>query len=42
VKKVLANSTLYARALDRPPVTLTERLGTILPRSPAAAVAKVE
>ena len=36
VKKVLANAMFYARALDRPAVSLTERLGRIAPRAPAS------
>ncbi|HEY1326059.1 MAG TPA: transglycosylase SLT domain-containing protein [Casimicrobiaceae bacterium] len=32
VKKVLANTVLYARALNLPYVSLTERLGTVTPR----------
>ncbi len=43
VKKVMANTMFYARALaprDAPYVSLTERLGTIRPRNPAAAVAR--
>ena len=41
VKKVLANSMLYAVALDRPYVALTQRLGTVTPRG-ADAVAITE
>jgi soluble lytic murein transglycosylase len=33
VKKVLANAVFYARALDRPDVSLTARLGTVTPRT---------
>ncbi|MGE5171854.1 MAG: transglycosylase SLT domain-containing protein [Rudaea sp.] len=32
VKRVLANAVLYTRALDRPYVPLTQRLGTVTPR----------
>ena len=32
VKRVLANTVLYTRALDRPYVPLTQRLGTVPPR----------
>jgi soluble lytic murein transglycosylase len=32
VKRVLANTMLYARALDRPYVPLTKRLGMVTPR----------
>ncbi|HEY7786902.1 MAG TPA: transglycosylase SLT domain-containing protein [Casimicrobiaceae bacterium] len=32
VKRVLANTMLYTRALDRPYVPLTQRLGTVTPR----------
>jgi peptidoglycan lytic transglycosylase len=32
VKKVLANSVLYARVLGLPPVSLTDRLGVVTPR----------
>jgi hypothetical protein len=32
VKKVLANSVLYARVLGLPAVSLTERLGVVTPR----------
>jgi soluble lytic murein transglycosylase len=32
VKKVLANTVLYARALNLPYVSLTDRLGTVTPR----------
>ncbi|HVO89657.1 MAG TPA: transglycosylase SLT domain-containing protein [Casimicrobiaceae bacterium] len=32
VKKVLANTMMYARALDRPYVSLTDRLGVVAPR----------
>ena len=37
VKKVLANAMLYTRALDRPYVPLSSRLGTVLPKGAAAA-----
>ena len=37
VKKVLANAMLYTRALDRPYVPLSSRLGTVLPKSAATA-----
>ena len=36
VKKVLANTMLYAQALGRPYVPLSTRLGTVLPRGSAA------
>jgi len=32
VKRVLANTMLYSRALDRPYVPLTQRLGVVTPR----------
>jgi soluble lytic murein transglycosylase len=32
VKRVLANTMLYTRALDRPYVPLTQRLGVVTPR----------
>jgi soluble lytic murein transglycosylase len=32
VKRVLANTMLYTRALDRPYVALTQRLGVVTPR----------
>jgi soluble lytic murein transglycosylase len=32
VKRVLANAMLYTRALDRPYVPLTKRLGVVAPR----------
>jgi soluble lytic murein transglycosylase len=32
VKKVLANSVLYARVLGLPHVSLTDRLGVVTPR----------
>jgi soluble lytic murein transglycosylase len=41
VKKVLANAMFYNQALSRPPQTLTERLGTVTPRSPGAADAAI-
>ncbi|MEO5786758.1 MAG: transglycosylase SLT domain-containing protein, partial [Casimicrobiaceae bacterium] len=37
VKKVLANAMFYARALDAPYVSLTDRLGVIPPRGGSAA-----
>jgi soluble lytic murein transglycosylase len=42
VKKVLANSMHYTRALEGSPVTLTERLGTVAPRNGTATVAKAD
>jgi hypothetical protein len=36
---VLANTMLYTRALDRPYVALTERLGVVTPRGYESAVA---
>jgi len=42
VKKVLANTMLYANALNRPYVSLSTRLGTIMPRSAAAVVTQAE
>jgi soluble lytic murein transglycosylase len=39
VKRVLANATLYARMLDRPYVSLTQRLGTVMPRGMDAITA---
>ena len=42
VKKVLANTMLYAQALGRPYVALSTRLGTILPRGAAALVTQAE
>jgi soluble lytic murein transglycosylase len=42
VKKVLANAMLYANALNRPYVSLSTRLGTIMPRGAAAAVTQAE
>ena len=38
VKRVLANTMLYAHALNRPYVSLGERLGTVTPRGPDAAL----
>jgi len=35
VKKVLANSIVYTQALGGTPVTLTSRLGTVVPRGAA-------
>ncbi|HEX6137362.1 MAG TPA: transglycosylase SLT domain-containing protein [Casimicrobiaceae bacterium] len=35
VKRVLANTMLYTRALDRPYVALTQRLGVVTPRGAA-------
>ena len=42
MKKVLANSVVYARALGDPAIDVTRRLGRIGPRAPetAALVAK--
>jgi soluble lytic murein transglycosylase len=39
VKRVLANATLYAQMLDRPYVSLTQRLGTVMPRGMDAITA---
>jgi len=39
---VLANTMLYANALNRPYVSLSTRLGTIMPRSAAAVVTQAE
>jgi soluble lytic murein transglycosylase len=39
VKRVLANTMLYTRALDRPYVPLTQRLGVVTPRSDDALAA---
>jgi hypothetical protein len=39
VKRVLANTMVYAHALDRPYVGLTKRLGTVTPRDSAVAAA---
>jgi len=39
VKRVLANTMVYAHALDRPYVGLTKRLGTVTPRDAAVATA---
>jgi soluble lytic murein transglycosylase len=39
VKRVLANTVLYAHALDRPYVGLTQRLGVITPRDSAVIAA---
>jgi len=39
VKRVLANTVLYAHALDRPYVGLTQRLGTVTPRDSAVIAA---
>jgi soluble lytic murein transglycosylase len=36
VKKVLANSIVYAHAFGAPPQTLTARLGVVVPRGGAA------
>jgi soluble lytic murein transglycosylase len=42
VKKVLANTMLYAQALGRPYVPLSTRLGTILPRGATAIVTQAD
>jgi len=39
VKKVLANTMLYSRALERPYIPLSTRLGTVAPRGPVTASA---
>jgi len=39
VKRVLANTMLYSRALDRPYVPLTQRLGVVTPRDLDSAAA---
>jgi soluble lytic murein transglycosylase len=39
VKRVLVNATLYAHMLDRPYVSLTQRLGTVMPRGMDAIAA---
>ena len=39
VKRVLANTMVYAQALDRPYVGLTKRLGTVTPRDSAVVAA---
>ena len=42
VKKVLANAMLYTRALDRPYVPLSSRLGTVLPKNAATTAVAAE
>jgi hypothetical protein len=39
VKRVLANTMVYAHALDRPYVGLTQRLGVVTPRDSAVVAA---
>ena len=42
VKKVLANTMLYAHALNRPYVPLSTRLGMITPRGAIALITQVD
>jgi len=41
VKKVLANSVLYARVLNQPHISLTDRLGVVTPRGGTASALAV-